>query len=95
MSRPTGALRFISVILFLFSPSSGALFPFYSLSPAPVVRKSRYDPYSRVLTREHYDQAVARLDALLEFTDEEAARLDEKILQSGGLEPGRIRRSSG
>lgn len=45
--------------------------------------------------REAYDQAVAHLAALIEFTDEEAARLDEKILQSGGLEPGRIRRSSG
>lgn len=45
--------------------------------------------------RDAYDRAVARLDALVEFTDEEAARLDEKILQSGGLEPGRIRRSSG
>ena len=42
-----------------------------------------------------YAEQSARLDALLEFTDEEAARLQEKILQAGGLEPGRVRRSGG
>lgn len=33
-----------------------------------------------------------RLDELIRFTDEEGARLQEKILHAGGLEPGRVRR---
>jgi hypothetical protein len=37
----------------------------------------------------------SRLTEVLEFTDEESARLQEKILQAGGLEPGRVRRSTG
>lgn len=41
-----------------------------------------------------YDEADARLASLLEFVEEEGQRLQEKILQSGGLEPGRVRRSS-
>lgn len=41
-----------------------------------------------------YGTAGDRIEALLEFTQEEGQRLQEKILQSGGLEPGRVRRSS-
>ena len=37
----------------------------------------------------------SRLTEVLEFTDEESVRLQEKILQAGGLEPGRVRRSTG
>ncbi len=35
-----------------------------------------------------------RLEAVTAFCDEEGARLQEKILHAGGLEPGRVRRSS-
>ena len=35
------------------------------------------------------DQAV---QLILDFVDDEAQRLQEKILHSGGLEPGRVRR---
>ena len=41
-----------------------------------------------------YREADLRVSLLLEFTDEEALRLQEKILEAGGLEPGRVRRSS-
>jgi hypothetical protein len=41
---------------------------------------------------ERYAEVSAALGLTLEFTDEEAARLQEKILHAGGLEPGRIRR---
>lgn len=41
-----------------------------------------------------YDQAEGRISALLDFVEEEGQRLQEKVLQSGGLEPGRVRRSS-
>ena len=41
-----------------------------------------------------YQEADLRVSLLLEFTDEEALRLQEKILEAGGLEPGRVRRSS-
>jgi hypothetical protein len=41
-----------------------------------------------------YERARERLHLVLEFTDEEAARLDEKVLHAGGLEPGRVRRGS-
>jgi len=41
-----------------------------------------------------YEACEARLDAVLEFTEEEGRRLRDKVLQSGGLEPGRVRRSS-
>ena len=41
-----------------------------------------------------YRGAEARIDGLLEFAEGEAARLQAKILRSGGLEPGRVRRSS-
>ncbi len=35
------------------------------------------------------EQAVR---TVVDFTDEEAARLQEKVLHAGGLEPGRVRR---
>ncbi len=41
-----------------------------------------------------YRQAEERLEALLSFAEEEGRRLQEKILAAGGLEPGRVRRSS-
>lgn len=41
---------------------------------------------------EDYGAARASLARVLEFTDEEARRLQEKILHAGGLEPGRVRR---
>lgn len=43
------------------------------------------DVYARV--RDH-------LEAVTVFCDEEGTRLQEKILHAGGLEPGRVRRSS-
>ena len=43
--------------------------------------------------RDAYDRMRARLEELIQFTDEEGARLQEKILRAGGLEPGRVRRS--
>jgi hypothetical protein len=39
-----------------------------------------------------FDQAVGNLAAVETFVDEQAERIEEKILSSGGLEPGRIRR---
>jgi hypothetical protein len=42
--------------------------------------------------RETYDQVAASLNHVLNFTEEEGARLQEKILHSGGLEPGRVKR---
>jgi hypothetical protein len=43
---------------------------------------------------EAYVTAASRMDELLDFLDAEGVRLEEKILRAGGLEPGRIRRSS-
>ncbi len=43
---------------------------------------------------EAYHTAALRMDELLDFLEEEGGRLEEKILQAGGLEAGRIRRSS-
>lgn len=43
---------------------------------------------------EEYRQADEGLMKLLHFAEEEGGRLEEKILRAGGLEPGRIRRSS-
>jgi hypothetical protein len=43
---------------------------------------------------EAYREAEDRMDGLVEFAEEEGRRLQAKILQSGGLEPGRVRRSS-
>ncbi len=39
-----------------------------------------------------YGDAVAAIRSVLAFTDEEGRRLREKILHTGGLEPGRVRR---
>jgi hypothetical protein len=39
-----------------------------------------------------FDAAAARLDAVTRFVDEQAERLQQKILHAGGLEPGRVRR---
>jgi hypothetical protein len=44
--------------------------------------------------QEEYEGVQARMDEILEFLEEEGRRLEEKILQTGGLEPGRIRRGS-
>ena len=41
---------------------------------------------------EEYDKTAQAIRRILDFTDEEAARLQEKILHAGGLEPGRVRR---
>lgn len=41
-----------------------------------------------------YDEMRERVQELTAFADEEAMRLQAKILMSGGLEPGRVRRSS-
>jgi hypothetical protein len=41
---------------------------------------------------DEYEAVAASLGRVLEFTDEEARRLQEKLLQAGGLEPGRVRR---
>ncbi len=40
-----------------------------------------------------YEGARERLEWILGFLEEEENRLQSKILQTGGLEPGRIRRS--
>lgn len=40
-----------------------------------------------------YGGAGEHLRAVLDFIDGEAARLDEKVLLAGGLEPGRVRRT--
>jgi len=41
-----------------------------------------------------YAEAEDRIGELLAFVDEESLRLQDQILQSGGIEPGRIRRGS-
>lgn len=41
---------------------------------------------------EVYDDVRHKLDQVAEFCDEEGARLQQKVLQAGGLEPGRVRR---
>ena len=41
---------------------------------------------------ETYELVSDALRRVLDFTDEEGVRLQEKILHSGGLEPGRVRR---
>lgn len=41
-----------------------------------------------------YDRVREALARVSGFVEEEGARLQEKVLQAGGLEPGRIRRSS-
>jgi len=44
--------------------------------------------------RELYDQVGAQLDEVTAFVNDEGRRLQSKILQAGGIEPGRIRRGS-
>ncbi len=39
-----------------------------------------------------YEQVAESLKHVLDFTKEEGARLQEKILHAGGLEPGRVKR---
>lgn len=39
-----------------------------------------------------FDAVGSHLDAVGTFIDEQAERIEQKILTSGGLEPGRIRR---
>lgn len=41
---------------------------------------------------ETYEEVEASVRKVLDFTDEEGARLQEKVLHAGGLEPGRVRR---
>ena len=41
---------------------------------------------------ETYEEVATAIQRVLDFTDEEGARLREKILHTGGLEPGRVRR---
>ena len=43
--------------------------------------------------REAYDEMRGHLETVMAFVDDEAQRLQEKILHTGGLEPGRVRRS--
>ncbi len=39
-----------------------------------------------------YLEVAESLDRVLDFTEEEGRRLQEKILHAGGVEPGRVRR---
>ena len=41
-----------------------------------------------------YDATREGLEAIVEFLEEEGRRLEAKILETGGLESGRIRRAS-
>ncbi len=43
--------------------------------------------------RAEYEKASEAIRRVLDFTEDEGSRLQEKILHSGGLEPGRVRRS--
>jgi hypothetical protein len=43
---------------------------------------------------ETYEQISRQLDDITDFVHQEGRRLQDKILQAGGLEPGRVRRSS-
>ncbi len=54
------------------------------------IRHAEGDDYPE----EEYDGMRDRMNEILEFLDEEGRRLEGKILQAGGLEPGRVRRSS-
>jgi hypothetical protein len=42
-----------------------------------------------------FEDAAAQLRAVSDFVEEQAERLQEKILHAGGIEPGRVRRSGG
>ncbi len=39
-----------------------------------------------------YEEVRVLLQQVTDFTEEEGARLADKVLHSGGLEPGRVRR---
>lgn len=54
------------------------------------IRHAEGDDYPQA----EYEGIQDRINEILEFLDEEGRRLEEKILQAGGLEPGRVRRSS-
>jgi len=41
---------------------------------------------------ERYDEVRTLLERVGSFVEEEGRRLQEKVLHSGGLEPGRVRR---
>jgi len=43
---------------------------------------------------EEYDGVRGQLGGIMDFLEEEGRRLEAKILETGGLEPGRVRRSS-
>lgn len=43
---------------------------------------------------EAYQEVEDRMNQILDFLEEEGRRLEAKVLESGGLEPGRVRRSS-
>jgi len=43
---------------------------------------------------EEYDGVRDQLGGIMDFLEEEGRRLEAKILETGGLEPGRVRRSS-
>ncbi len=43
---------------------------------------------------EEYDETRERMEEILGFLEEEGRRLEAKVLETGGLEPGRVRRSS-
>jgi len=45
--------------------------------------------------RDRYDEARERLRFIEDFADEESTRLRMKILETGGIEPGRVRRTGG
>jgi len=44
---------------------------------------------------EEYETIRGQLSAMMGFLEEEGRRLEARILEAGGLAPGRIRRSSG
>ena len=54
------------------------------------IRHAEGDDYPK----EEYEGVRDRMNEILEFLEEEGRRLEEKILHAGGLEPGRVRRSS-
>jgi hypothetical protein len=39
-----------------------------------------------------YEEVARSIRLVLDFSEEEGARLQEKILHAGGLEPGRVKR---
>lgn len=42
-----------------------------------------------------FQGAREALERVMTFVDEQAQRLEDKMLQAGGLEPGRVRRTGG